>query len=500
LDFIAGIPSRDSSYGRWLMDRAPNPISILGEERPPPERWIQQIWNHQRLRREDLVTRDGRRVRVLHPGFWNHQSGPDFRQAVIQIGDASPRVGDVELDLRTSGWRAHRHDINPGYSHVILRIVWEAPETDRGSDVLPILVLRPVLELPLPELLPWIESDLAQGLSQWALGRCHLPLKDLPRGVLNDVIRQAAAHRLRQKAQRIALRARDAGWKQALWEGLFGALGYRHNVWPMRCVAECLRERWGNVVNWPTMESPLHWEARLLGISGFLPDHLPDSDRQRDRVRSLWDNWWRERDDWLGRCLPRQAWQLGGLRPANHPQRRLATAAFWLARPDFAYRLEGWLVDASPGRVAVESMREILQVPEDPFWMEHWTLHGQHMRKKQPLLGLPRSTDVVMNVVLPWLWARCASGAEEGLQARAEAHYFGWPSGEPNSRLKFTCQRLFAGLSPRVGRQGAAWQQGLLQIQQDFCARTDALCAECDFPALIRSLGPDDPGSAPTET
>jgi Ni,Fe-hydrogenase III component G len=29
--------------------------------------------------------------------------------------------------------------------------------------------------------------------------------------------------------------------------------------------------------------------------------------------------------------LPRPAWKFHGLRPANHPQRRLALAAHWLA-------------------------------------------------------------------------------------------------------------------------------------------------------------------------
>src|SRR6266404_1000097 len=62
----------------------------------PPERLLQAVWLHQRLRRDQLKTLDGQPVRVLHPGFHNLESGPDFRGAVVQVGQESPRSGDVK--------------------------------------------------------------------------------------------------------------------------------------------------------------------------------------------------------------------------------------------------------------------------------------------------------------------------------------------------------------------------------------------------------------------
>jgi len=44
------------------------------------------------------------------------------------------------------------------------------------------------------------------------------------------VLQQAALIRLRRKASEFAARARQSGWEQSLWEGLFGALGYKQNV------------------------------------------------------------------------------------------------------------------------------------------------------------------------------------------------------------------------------------------------------------------------------
>src|SRR5690606_8676215 len=96
---------------------------------PPPERLLQSIWQHQRLQREQLKTLDGRTVRVLHPGFANLEGGPDFRNALVQVGEDAPRSGDVEVDLRGSGWRGHGHDRNPAFQNVILHVVWDAEKS-----------------------------------------------------------------------------------------------------------------------------------------------------------------------------------------------------------------------------------------------------------------------------------------------------------------------------------------------------------------------------------
>ena len=97
----------------------------------PSERLLQAIWQHQRLQRDQLKTADGKIVRVFHPGFASVEGGPDFRGAVLQIGDETPVSGDVEIDLRPSGWRAHGHDQNPNFQNVILHVVWESESKAR---------------------------------------------------------------------------------------------------------------------------------------------------------------------------------------------------------------------------------------------------------------------------------------------------------------------------------------------------------------------------------
>jgi hypothetical protein len=92
----------------------------------PPEKLLQAVWQHQRLQRNRLTTLDGKILRVLHPGFASTEGGPDFRGAVLQFEGEPPFAGDVEIDLQSSGWRAHGHDRNPNFKNVVLHVVWEA--------------------------------------------------------------------------------------------------------------------------------------------------------------------------------------------------------------------------------------------------------------------------------------------------------------------------------------------------------------------------------------
>jgi hypothetical protein len=460
-------------YAQWR--RRSGLASSLREDHPaPPERLLQVIWHHQRLLRDKLETLDGSPVQVLHPGFWNHEAGPDFRNAVVQIGHESPRSGDVEIDLHSAGWYSHRHDRNPAFRNVLLHVVWE---TDRKAS-LPTLALKSLLDSPLSELAQWLGSDSAQAYPGAFLGHCCAPLRDLPPAQLADLLHQAALVRLQSKATQFQARARQAGWEQALWEGMFRALGYKHNIWPLQRLAE-LRTRLGK-------NTPLALQARLLGIGGLLPEELTRVQRSTDNyLRRLWDFWWREREDFADCVLPRSVWRFHGLRPANHPQRRLALAAHWLLAGDLPSRLEKWCTMPVKESQLGPALHAALQVVEDDFWSWHWTLRSKRLIKPQPLLGATRLTDLAVNVVLPWLWMRAVEGKNEPLRSEMERRYLVWPAAEDNAVLRLARQRLLGGASRRA-LAGAAAQQGLLQIVRDFCEPSNALCENCHFPELVR--------------
>ena len=444
----------------------------------PPEKLLQAIWQHQRLRRELLKTSDGKAVRVLHPGFASAGGGPDFRGAVLQFENQKSVSGDVEVDLQSSGWRAHGHDKNPAFKDVILHVVWESGPTRSGKPVE--LALKNALEAPLDELALALENE--SHLPENLRGKCAAPLRELSGPQLTELLHAAAKVRFQNKAVAILARAKHAGWEQALWEHLFQALGYKHNVWPMQHLAET-KAHWTRGTG-----SAFEIQARLLGISGLLPVELTRAQKSSDTfLRHAWDFWWRDRDEFENHILPREVWKFHGLRPANHPQRRLALAAHWLAAENLEGKIEEWCLLELPDKKLLPSLHNIFRVERDDFWSWHWTFKSARLAKPQPLLGEARVTDVAVNVVLPWLWIRAQEGGNKQIQRELERRFWAWPAAEDNSLLKLARQRLLGTVNARA-LKGAAQQQGLLQIVRDFCEHSNAICANCRFPELVQSL------------
>ena len=494
-----GVPATHSDfYARW---RAQNEARLFLGERDaahPPERLLQSIWLHQRLRREDLQTLDGQPLRVLHLGFWNRAAGPDFHGAVLQFGREPPRSGDVEIDRVPGNWQAHGHEGNPAFANVILHVVWEASRP--GPQPMPALALEKFMDMPLADLQLWAGAGAAQDWPETLQGACSAPLAELGPEQTAELLHQAARVRFERKARQMEARARQTGWEQALWEGLFRALGYKQNIWPMQRMGELLPRlqsspgsvqacqsgsESGRAV--PALNSSVPaWQARLLGVAGLLPPDLSSADAN-PYLRKLWDHWWRERESFSDVTLPRNLWRFGGLRPANQPQRRLALAAHWLSTNDFLPRLERWFTEERPAASLAGSLLACLQAPEDDFWSWHWGLGAPRLDRPQPLLGATRATDLAVNVILPWFWMRAQAGRNEPLRQMAGERFRAWPAAQDNALLRLARRRLL-GRGGSAGIHSAAGQQGLLQIVHDFCDRSNAICADCQFPALARGF------------
>jgi len=266
---------------------------LRDENGPPSECLLQAVWQHQRPRRNQLKTADGKIVRVFYPGFISVEGGPDFSNAVLQIDDMPPRSGDVEIDLRSAGWRAHGHDKNKNFQKVILHVVWESDRTPDFRPATtparpPTLALHNSLDAPLAELSLSLENEPLRSLPENLRGKCCAPLRELKPAKLTELLREAACVRFQSKAAHIRTRAKNAGREQTLWENLFRARDYKHNAWPMQNLAET-KPFWSHGV-----DSVFEFQARLLGVSGLLPDELTRAQKSAATyLRRVWDSWWR---------------------------------------------------------------------------------------------------------------------------------------------------------------------------------------------------------------
>ncbi|MCX7872734.1 MAG: DUF2851 family protein [Verrucomicrobiae bacterium] len=447
----------------------------------PSEKLLQAIWYHQRIKRATLRTATGEKLRVLHPGFWNCESGPDFKNAVIQFGGEKPVQGDIEIDTRPSDWRSHSHESNPEYKNVILHIVWEPPDlTDKSLHNIPTLYLQEHLESPLAILEDNVGVEPGVDIPVSIEGICARIFKKWNSEQIKTFLEHAALFRLEQKSVQITARAHDTGWEQALLELLFRSLGYKNNIWPFQCIGETCPYILEVKNGFQDVSSA---EALLLGVSGLLPDELPRVDKENDNyIRALWDFWWRGRGALSDYILPSSVWKFSGIRPANHPQRRLALAARWLSDKQFFNKLRRWFDNNNKDYESL--FLKLLMTTEDNYWNWHYTIKSKKLSSPKPLIGGERATDIAMNVVLPWFLAIARFGRDSDAEKRTINYYLNWSPGQDNSLLKLARKRFF-GANDAVHISTAALQQGLIQIAKNFCENSDSLCSTCMLPYEI---------------
>lgn len=372
----------------------------------------------------------GREVRLLDPGEWNREAGPDFRGITILVDGEERLRGDLEIDLHAAGWEQHGHAVNPDFENVVLHLFFQGGQKTNFART---TSHRAVLQVQL-------DAESREDPSPLFAGQ---PIRD-PDAAL-PLIKLAARHRLAKKAARFGVLTQLQGAQKALFQGVAAALGYRGNSVPMTLLAQRTGVR---------ASAAPDGQGLLFGLAGFL--HAEEFDlapeESRTFLRSLWEAWWKVRDRECRLVLPPKTWKLSSSRPANHPHRRIATLSL-VARaiPRLLNALEK-KNEALFGR--------ILTSLEHPFWSHHWNLRGASLPEGSSLalLGDSRKEDILINVFCPMLTLRGTDGYE--LLCRLEP-------GQIPRRIRELADWFCPELTSAMLRS-ANIQQGLLQLGADF--------------------------------
>ncbi|HUJ11472.1 MAG TPA: DUF2851 family protein [Verrucomicrobiae bacterium] len=446
---------------------------------PITERLVQCIWYDQRLNLDSLQTTDGRRVRVIFQGWWNLEAGPDFRHATIQFDDEPEHTGNVEVHLRAEDWIHHGHERDPQFNDVILHVVlWDTgshrhlPRT-RAGQIIPQVALQRQLDTPLDQLHDEIDLDAYPHNVGNHHGQCASVLRGLKKDSIGALLDAAGDERFATKMRRFARWIHRAGPEQAFYEGWMEALGYKANKRAFRTLAQRV----------PIAELQDHGSgvraAILFGVANLLPTTILKS---RDpQVKRLWNAWWKLRPEFEERILPAQSWRFDGLRPANHPHRRLGAAVALLKKhSNLMEKVIGAVEsDGNPAKFFTEI--------RDDYWSRHFTLGGKTQPREGELVGASRSREIVANIVLPFVAAYAEETGHAALAESARAEFARFPAAPSNNILRLASGQLFdEPLAARRIAKTARQQQGLIQVFQDFCLNDKSACHQCQFPELVK--------------
>ncbi len=388
--------------------------STIGSGSPLSERDLDHLWQGQRFPPQTLTTTAGRPLRVVYRGRRGGGPGPDFRDAVIQAPWGTLK-GDVELHVRASDFRRHGHHHDPAYNRLALHLVFWP---DEPEDTL----LASGQRVPGAALAPWLErrqEEIQRWLERPALWQepCRSAVDRMGEEAVAAVLDRLGDIRFRQRTAQLRRALARQDGDEVLYGGVLEALGYGGNREAFLQLAR--RLPWAQM-RWVLLD-------------------VPPRERAAAALEVL-----AEAATWP----PALAWRPAGLRPGNHPTRRLEAAAHLAARhaeAGLAAGLEPLLEGGAAQAVASLTLRG-------------WG---------HTVVGAGRAVEILTNAVLPTFAA--ADGRQPG---RALELYRALPR-----PAAYGAVRHLDEAAGRAVRVDARRQQGMLFLLRNYCSQ--GRCGGC---------------------
>ena len=427
------------------------------------EEFLYYIWEN-RLTDKALQTVEGESVEVVETGYRNTDSGPDFLEARIQIGDKL-WAGHVEIHVKASDWNRHGHQNDKAYQNVILHVVYE--NDTKATD------------LPTLELKGHFDETLFANYQRFVLSKgwipCEKSIAQVPVFTRLSWLDRMAVERLESKSETVTkiLEANQFDWEDALYKLLMRYFGLKVNNEAFETLA--------NLLPFKTLlkhaDNLLQVEAMLFGCAGFF-----ENDFTEEYPLLLKREFTVMKAKFNLVTLPAERWKFMRMRPSNFPTIRLAQMAQLIHKNRCLF---------SKIREAKNTaeVKALFDVKASEYWETHWRFNQRlpqcdspttqesgavglsyHGSRKTPKhLGDATANILMINAVVPLLFCygklhKDESVCETALQFLEET------VAEDNAVIRHFAQ---CGITA----QNAMQSQALLHLYNMYCKRKR--CLEC---------------------
>lgn len=431
-----------------------SPDVLLDPAFPYREELLQFIWEQRLFDPRGLRTVDDEPVEVIRPGRLHGHSGPDLVEADVRIG-GQRWAGQVEVHVRSSEWYAHRHERDSAYDNVVLHVVYVHDMDVRT---------RAGARVPTVELQHRIPSERLETYRALMHTKAWVPCA--PRIAEADPGRTALwlerllVERLERKCGVVEEVLHDCGGDamEAFWRVLAQGFGSKVNAAAFGMLARALPLK----VLLKYSDDPLRVEALLFGQAGLLrvdlieehPRRLQAEHRLLAELHGL-------------EPMAVAAWRFGGLRPPNFPTVRLAQLAALVCAPSGS-------LDTLLMRDDTALLDHLREAEAAGYWTTHYRF-GQTGGSAPKRLGADAAHGLVINAIVPYLFAMGRAQGKPGLQERALRLLEGLPA-EGNSILSG-----WARLGIKAASAGRS--QALLELKAQYCGQRR--CLSCVIGASL---------------
>ena len=413
------------------------------------EEFLYYLWEN-RLIDKALQTSEGEAVEVVATGYRNTDSGPDFLEAKIQIGDKL-WAGHVEIHVKSSDWNRHGHQADKAYKNVILHVVYE---NDTKVNDIPTLELKGHFDETL-------FANYQMFISSKGWIPCEKSIGQVPLFTRLSWLDRMAVERLEGKSETVTkiLNANQFDWEDALYKLLMRYFGLKVNNEAFEYLA--------NILPFKTLlkhaDNLLQVEAMLMGCAGFLEDDFTE-----DYPLLLKREFAVMKAKFNLLTMPAERWRFMRMRPSNFPTVRLAQMAQLIHKNGCLFSK---IREAKNG----DEVKALFDVKASEYWETHWRFTQRDRlpqcdsRKTAKHLGDATANILIINAVSPLLFCYGKLHKDESVCETA-MQFLEETEAEDNAIIRHFAQ---CGIKA----ENAMQTQALLHLYSYFCKRKR--CLDC---------------------
>ncbi len=412
------------------------------QQRVMTERLLQFIWQFQYFNKGELQTTTGEEIRIIYPGTYNTNQGPDFNDAKVIIGQTT-WVGHIELHLLSSDWERHNHQNDKNYSNVILHVVWE---DDFPNYNIPVLQLK-------NRVAKMLLQRYEQLMNAKGFIPCEKTISSVKPIVLNSWKERLLAERLIRKSAIVEtfLNQNNQHWEETFWWLLARNFGIKINADAFESMARSIP-----ISILAKHKNQIHQlEALLIGQANLLNENFAeDYPVMLKKEYEFYKTKYKLRPGTINPFFLR-------MRPGNFPTIRLAQLAMLIHQSEH-------LFSKVKETDSLQDVKKWLDVTANDYWHYHYRLDEPGSFKKKNL-GDAMVDNILINTICTVLFAYGHFYKEQKHKDKA-LQWLGEIAAESNAITKGFQQ---SGVENKNARDS----QALIELKNEYCSKKR--CLDC---------------------
>jgi len=412
------------------------------------EDFLHYVWSYKLFSSKELLSTNGLPISILKSGLHNKNSGPDFLNAQLLIGEQL-WVGNVEIHLKSSDWYVHNHETDFNYDAVILHVVFE-------DDV--VVFMKNNKPLPTLELKTKISKkvlnnyqNLSSNTKNWI--PCEKNIHTVDRFLMHNWMERLYLERLEDKSEFIKslLIKSDNNYEAVLFQLLAKNFGLKVNANAFLDLAQSLdfsiirKERFDEY----------KFSALLFGQAGFLEEEI-----ENEYHKQLKNEYNYLQHKYKLKALPKHKFQFFRMRPNNFPTIRIAQlVALYVKHQNLFSKLTTL--------TKIEDFYTLFFIEVNTFWKHHYTFETTSKTTNKKLTKSFINL-LIINTIIPLIFIY---NKEKG-KASVE-NVINLIQQLPSEKNKIISQFL----ELKITTKNALESQALLQLKNNYCALKK--CLKC---------------------